>query len=281
LDAVLKGWKPRMQHGPKWTPRSDTSSPFRRGRDGLLASAGDRLRRRILAGALAALLAALASMATADGRTPTPGSSLALEALLQEGGLLRDELERLRLPEGRLAEEGVHLDAEEQSLRAASEALGAAIQNFNAAGLELEKSAQAHQGRCPKESEDAALVEACNAEAARIRAQLQQRAAQGPALKQRQLDLNADIAQHNSARQDWAGRKTNHDALAAQNRRDLTAWLQRAEDFFGTDGYRAAYQAAAGPAACKPAGLQDLAAAPTAGTLDRVLGCLRALKEGA
>jgi hypothetical protein len=202
---------------------------------------------------------------------------LEIDALVQEGGLVRDELERLSAPGKALTQEDAQLTAEEKSLRAASRALNQDIQAFNAALKDLEQEARAHQARCPRESEDATLVETCNARAAEIRAQAEQRDAQRPALDKRQLDLNAGIERHNAARQDWAQRKAKHDQLAQLNRRDLVVWLERAERFFAGDGFRAAYQTAAGPAACSAAGLRDLAAAPSAETAERALACLHAL----
>jgi hypothetical protein len=121
------------------------------------------------------------------------------------------------------------------------------------------------------------LVEACNAQAAGIRAQAQQRDAQRPALQQRQQDLNSGIEQHNAARQDWARRKSKQDALVELDRRDLAAWLERVQRFLATDDFRAAYSAAARPAACSLEGLDDLAAAPVGATLERALACLQAL----
>jgi hypothetical protein len=120
-------------------------------------------------------------------------------------------------------------------------------------------------------------VETCNARAAEIRTQAELRDAQRPALDKRQHDLSAGIAQHNAARQKWAQRNAKHDQLAQLNRRDLVAWLERAERFFAGDSFRAAYQAAARPAACNAAGLKDLAAAPSAETVERALGCLHAV----
>lgn len=233
------------------------------------------VRGRTGAVVMTALLCALLSAGAGAGQDPA--IRLEVDALLQEGELLRDELERLRTPSEKLAAEGAALDTQEQSLREASTALNLDIQAFNTALNDLEKVARAQQARCPRESQDAALVEACNAEAAGIRAQAQQRDAQRPTLQQRQQDLNSGIEQHNAARRDWAGRKSKHDALVELNRRDLTAWLERAQRFFATDGFRAAYIAAARPAACGPEGLHDLAAVPVGATLERALGCLRAL----
>ncbi len=212
------------------------------------------------------------------GAADDPATRLQIDALLQEGELLRDELDRLSAPAEALAAEAAQLDADEQSLRAASSALNQDIQAFNTALSDLEKTARDQQSRCPHESQDAALVEACNAEAAAIRKQAQQRDAQRPVLQQRQQVLNAGIERHNAARQDWAGSKSKLDARLELNRHDLTAWLERAQRFFASDSFGPAYLAAAKPAACAPEGLRDLAAAPTAAALQRVLGCLQALR---
>jgi len=253
---VCQDWRrPAARALRRWTPRAATG--------------------RAAAAAMAALLCALSCAGGRAGQDPAV--RLELDALLQEGGLLRDELERLRAPSEKLAAEGTQLDAQELALRDASQALNRDIEAFNAALGELEKTARAHQARCPRESEDAALVESCNAEAGEIRAQAQQRDTQGPALKQRQQTLNAGIEEQNAARQDWAARKTKQDALVALNRRDLSAWLQRVQRFFGTDDFRTAYVAAARPSACAPEGLEELAATPGGTALERALDCLQAL----
>ena len=234
------------------------------------------------AAAAAAVVVAVwcATPRSGAGAELDPPIRLQVEALLQEGGLLRDELEKLSAPAQTLAAEGAQLDAEEQSLRGASSALNEDIQAFNAALGDLEKAARDQQLRCPRESQDAAVVEACNTEAAAIRKQAQQRDAQRPALQQRQQDLNARIERHNAARQDWAGRKSQLDARLELNRHDLGTWLERAQRFFATADFAAAYLAANKPAACRPEGLRDLADAPAAATLQRALGCLQALQPG-
>ncbi len=237
---------------------------------------GTSLLTAARAGAVATVLVCGLLFAGA-GAAQDSATRLEIDALVQEGGLVREEFERLSAPGKALAQEGAQLDAEEESLRTASRALNQDIQAFNAALKDLEQEAQAHQARCPRESEDAALVETCNAKAAEIRAQAEQRDAQRPALDERQHDLNADIEQHNAARREWAQRKAGHDQLAQLNRRDLVAWLERAEKFFAEDAFRAACQAAARPAACSAAGLKDLAAAPSAETVERALACLQAL----
>jgi len=231
------------------------------------------------AAAAAAVIAVLcAPLSSVAGAQSDPAVRLQIDALLQEGGLLRDELGRLSGPAQELAVDGAQLDAEEQSLRAASSALNQDIQTFNAALSDLEKTARDQQARCPHESQDAALVAACNAEAAAIRKQAQERDAQRPALKQRQQELNTGVERHNAARHDWAGRKSKLDSRLELNRHDLAGWLERAQRFFVSDSFGPAYLAARKPAACAPEGLRDLAAAPAAAALQRVLGCLQSLQ---
>lgn len=231
-------------------------------------------RERAGAAAVVLVCGLLCAGGSAGQDAPT---RLQIDALLQEGELVREELERLSAPGEALAQEGARLDAEEQSLRAVSQALNQDIQAFNAALKDLETEAQVHQARCPRESEDAALVGACNTDAARIRAEAEQREEQRPALGERQHELNADIEQHNAVRAEWAARKGQHDQLVRLNERDLVAWLQRAEQFFATDAFRSAYRAAARPPVCGAEGLKNLAAAPAAATVERVLACLQAL----
>jgi cell division septum initiation protein DivIVA len=237
-----------------------------------------RSRRGRLAGSVAAALLWLCCPGGTNAQDPA--WRLELDALLQEGDLVRDELDRLQPAAGDLAKQGAQLDAEDQSLRTASQALNDEIQAFNSALDDLQKAAQAQQARCPRESEDSALVEACNAEAARIREQASARDAQRPLLKQRQEDLNRRIAQHNTARHDWAARKSKHDGPMDLNRRDLVGWLERAQRYFDSNVFQARYRAAGNPAACRPEGLQNLAAAPSRATLERVHACLLAIKEG-
>src|SRR5262245_30215593 len=82
--------------------------------------------------AAAAVIAALCALAQVGAAADLdPSIRLQIDALLQEGGLLRDELERLKAPTQVQAAEGAQLDADEQSLRTASAALNHDIQTFN------------------------------------------------------------------------------------------------------------------------------------------------------
>jgi chromosome segregation ATPase len=204
---------------------------------------------------------------------------LELDALVQEGELLQEELDRLTPTGEKLAAEGGRLDAEDQALRAESQSLDRDIQAYNRAEQELEKSAADHRARCPRESEDRALVQMCNARAGEIQAAVRSLEAKPALLQKRQADLNRRIEQYNPARRDWARRKDEHDGQLRLNRRDLAAWLVRVQRYFGGAAFRAARAKAGNPGACAPEALRDQPAAASAEALSQTLGCLRALKE--
>lgn len=203
---------------------------------------------------------------------------LELDALVQEGELLEDELHKLAPTGEKLTAEGARLDAEDQGLRAESQDLNRDIQAYNRGMQELEKSAADHRARCPRESNDRALVEMCNALAGEIQTAARKLEAEPALLQKRQADLNRRIEQYNSARRDWAKRKQESDGLLRLNRRDLAAWLERTQGYFGGVAFRTAHVKAGKPAACAPQALGGQLGSPPADALARTLGCLRALK---
>jgi len=203
---------------------------------------------------------------------------LRIDALQQEAELLREELSRLDAAGAPIAQEGQRLDAAESALRTDSETLNRDIESYNAGMKDLEQAAAAHGARCPRQSEDAALVESCNAEAAKIQAEAQRMEAVRPQLEQRQKALNQRVAQQNAARRDWATRKHVHDSKVGMNRRDLNDWLRRAQAFIDSADFRAAVSHAGNPPSCAQEPLRDLEAKDSAGGVDLVRTCLRALQ---
>ena len=225
------------------------------------------------AAALLALILSAQARAAQD-----EAARLELEALVQEGELLEDELNRLSPTGEKLAAEGTRLDAEDQALRAESQDLNRDIQTHNRAIQELENAAAEHKVRCPRETEDRALAKTCNARAGEIQEAARKLEAQPPLLQKRQADLNQRIERFNVARREWTQRKNEQDGQARLNRRDLAAWLGRAQGYFGGAAFRAAHAKAGKPAACAPEALRDPAGSPSADALSRTLGCLRALR---
>jgi chromosome segregation ATPase len=203
---------------------------------------------------------------------------LRIDALLQEAELLREELSRLDAAGAPLVQEGQRLDAAESALRTDSDTLNQDIESYNVGMKDLEQAAAGHAARCPRQSEDAALVESCNAEAGKIQAEAQRMEATRPQLEQRRKELNQRVALQNAARRDWAARQHVHDNKVGMNRRDLNDWLRRAQAFIGSADFRAAVSRAGNPPSCAQAPLRDLEAKDAAGAIDLVRTCLRALQ---
>jgi chromosome segregation ATPase len=215
----------------------------------------------------------MATCARADEQT----DRLKLTALLEEGDLLLDEANALQPVSERLAREGEQLDQAEPKLREESASLDAAIAKFNSQNKDLERALQEHKQRCPRASEDKALVESCNAMAAGLQTVAQQLEQERPRLQARQQELKARIEQHNAARRDWALRKRDHDARLQANRTDCEPWLNSAKSFVATDSFRAMVKKAGDPAQCKAATPTDLAGLASPDAVRRVQACLKLL----
>jgi hypothetical protein len=206
---------------------------------------------------------------------------LRLTALIQEGDLLLDEAGALQPVTERLAKEGEQLDQVEPKLREESAAVDAAIAKFNAQNKDLERAVQEHKQRCPRESEDKALVESCNAMAAGLTSVAAQLEQERPRLQLHQQELKSRIETHNAARRDWALRKRDHDLRVQANRTDSEPWLNSVKGFLAADGARSIMKKAGDPAACKATAPADLAALQQGEAVRRVQGCLKALSAAA
>jgi chromosome segregation ATPase len=206
---------------------------------------------------------------------------LKLTALIEEGDLLLDEANALQPTTERLAREGEQLDQVEPKLRDESAALDAAIAKFNGQNKDLERAVQEHRQRCPRESEDKALVESCNAMAAGLQGVAQQLEQERPRLQTRQQDLKTRIEQHNAVRREWTVRKRDHDARLQANRTDSEPWLTSAKSFLASDSMKAAIKKAGDPAQCKAAAPAELASVAPDEAVRRVQACLKALAPAA
>lgn len=222
---------------------------------------------------LAACLGVAAGSVHADEVT----DRLKLTALIEEADLLIDEANALQPASERIGREGEQLDQAEPKLREESAALDAAIAKFNGQNKDLERAVQEHKQRCPKESEDKALVESCNAMAAGLQSVAQQLEQERPKLQQRQQDLKTRIEQHNAARRDWALRKRDQDTRVQANRADSEPWVASAKAFLATESMKAMIKKAGEPQQCKAIAPADPAAAAGPDAVRRVQGCLKAL----
>jgi hypothetical protein len=231
-------------------------------------------RNRMPMGALAL---ALTLMQPGLGRADEEADRLKLRALIEEGDLILEEARGLQPAADKLAADGAQLDAADASMRADSASLNQTIAKFNAANIELERRVKAHQSECPRESEDKALVESCNARALELQPIVRAHEEQRPVLQQRQKALQQRIEAHNAARRDWAARKRELDPKVQANRQDADYWLGEARAFLAGDGFRGLAKKAGAPAACDARKLGDLASPPAIAAVARAHACFKAV----
>jgi hypothetical protein len=203
---------------------------------------------------------------------------LKLHALIQEGDLILEESVRLDPETDQVLDEGERLDAVEKSLRADSAVLDDAIKKHNAAMTILDKEAKEIRTRCPYESEDVTLVDACNTSARSLALAAELRAKEGADLEEWQQSLNQQITRQNAARAQWTTRKQESDARVALNRGDLKEWLIRVNGFLATDAFKGFAKQAKNPTECGTERIGDLATLPPVTALRRAQTCMKALK---
>lgn len=202
---------------------------------------------------------------------------LKLRALIDEGNLILEEAAGLEPLTAHLAAEGTELDAADRALRAESAALDADIGVFNASSADLQRATQELRTKCPRESEDKALVDSCNAQAAVLQTQMHKLNQERPVLQKRQQDLKSAVEAHNPARRDWTTRQGAHGARVQANREDADYWLGEARRFVDSGAFSGLVQGAGSPAACEAAQLRELASLPALAAAARVQACLKAL----
>jgi hypothetical protein len=206
---------------------------------------------------------------------------LKLTALIQEGDLLLEEVAKLEPVSAQLAQEGKALDQTERELRAASPALESDIRKYNEALTALEKGVAARQARCPKESADNALVESCNAEAARLNAESQRLGGERESLDARRAELNRRIDQFNQIRREYNVRRQAHEKQLGPNKTDVDYWVERAAGFLASSDFKSLYVlSATEPGTCAAGTLGDLKTLQHWEALKRAQGCLRAVHDG-
>lgn len=234
-------------------------------------------RTRTLRPTLSVLAVLLCCVRAGPGFADEEADRLRLRALTEEGALIAEEASGLRPVAERLAAEGAQLDAADQTLRAEQVSLNEAIASFNAQNVELDRALKAHQAKCPRGSDDPALIDACNAQLLELNAAVRRHEEARPLLQARQRDLPRSIEAYNAARREWATRKREHDPKVLANRNDADYWLGTARTFLGSDAFNTLAQSAGAPAACSAGTLGDLAAAPAAAAVERAYACLQAV----
>jgi hypothetical protein len=206
-----------------------------------------------------------------------PGK-LKLDALIQEGDLILEEAVRLDPETDQVLDEGERLDAVEKSLRVDSAALDDAIKKHNTAMTALDQEDKEIRARCPHESEDVTLVDACNTSARSLASAAALRAKEAADLEEWQQSLNQQITRQNATRSQWAKRKQESDARVALNRSDLKEWLTRVNAFFASDPFKSLQNRAKNPTECGAERIGDLATLPPVTALRRAQTCMKAVK---
>jgi DNA repair exonuclease SbcCD ATPase subunit len=231
---------------------------------------------RVTRGLICALLLSLIGLAT-PAVADDPGQ-LKLGALIQEGDLILEEAVRLDPETEQVLDEGERLDAVEKSLRADSAALDDAIKKHNTAMTTLDQEAKEIRARCPYESEDVTLVDACNTSARSLASAADHRAKEGADLEEWQQSLNQQITRQNAAKTQWTTRKQESDTRVALNRGDLKEWLTRVNAFFASDAFKGFAKQAKNPKECGTERIGDLTTLPPVTALRRAQTCMKAVK---
>ena len=235
-------------------------------------SAATRRRRFLWAAAAAVLVHTALPCAYAD--------RLRLEALVQEGDLLLEEVATLSPSDEQLAEEGRRLVGSEQALREEVQALNQNILQFNAAMAEQNQAVQAVQSQCPSRTDDQALADACDKRLAQLREQANLLEDDRLQLRARQEELNARVDKQNAWARDYGKRKGVQDSHDRLNQRDSDEWLGRAKQFLASGDFTVLSAHAGNPQACSADQMDEIATLSARVALERTLGCLKALKAG-
>jgi hypothetical protein len=244
-------------------------------------SGGDRLASMTLARSVAVFASlALYAGAIGHGWADEAEERLKIQALLQEGELILDEAHVLQPVSDALEREGSELDAAEQKLHTESATLNEAISAFNARRQELDRAAREQGAECPRQSEDRALVERCNARAMALQASARESEERRIALQAQQRELNGRVEQHNAARRDLAARRRAHEPKAQANRADGEQWLDQARRFFATPAFRAWNRKAGEPPACSATAPEELASGSGTASVERAQRCIKAIAGG-
>jgi cell division septum initiation protein DivIVA len=201
-----------------------------------------------------------------------------VSAMIQEADLILQEAAALQPAHDKIAQEGERMAEQEKALRAEVEAMQSSIKQFDAAMAEINAAVKKHQDECPQKIEDPSLAASCNAKAVALMAQARKLEEQGPQIEARRKDLNARVARHNAANQEFAKRRQQSDARDMLNQRDAEEWLGRAREFLASNTFNALPVSSGGVAACAPERIAELTTLPSTQGVKQAQACLRAVQ---
>ncbi len=203
---------------------------------------------------------------------------LELRALVQGGDLILEEAAALAPATEKLTTEGQQIAASDKALRADIQALQASIKQFNASTDELTEGAKQYEAQCPRQIEDRALWEPCNARGTELRELAGRLDAQRPTIEAQQKEVNARIDLHNAAGDDYAKRKQEQDSRDRLNQQDTEDWLGRVRAYLASESSHAVLVRAGDPTVCGLDRTAEVAGARRTAALKRAQDCLKALR---
>lgn len=227
---------------------------------------------RAFSRAFALAMLALTPMAIAQ-------SLLELNALIQEGDLILEEAAALAPSNDKLTKEGQATATSDKALREDLAAVKAKFAAYNAATDELNQEIATHNVQCPRQMEDAALLESCNANSKELNARIDQLRAQLPPIEEEQKRVFERIDVHNKANTDFATRQKQQDNRNLLNQHDAEEWLARVRPFLSSDDFQTMLRKAAEPFACSQGRLAPPAPLPLLKTLKHVQECLKSVQR--
>ena len=200
-----------------------------------------------------------------------------VSAMIQEADLILQEAAALKPVHDKIAKEGERMAAQEKALRAEAEAMQKNIRQFDAAMEEINAAVKKYPEECPQKIEDPSLAASCNAKAVELTAQARKLEEQGPQIEAHRKELNARVAQYNTANQEFAKRRQQSDARDMLNQHDAEEWLGRAREFLASDTFNA-LPVASSVGACAPERIAELTTLPSTQGMAQAQACLRAVK---
>lgn len=225
-------------------------------------------------GALAAagLLLAAATAASADDSA----ARLQLAALVEEAGLLLEESAGLEPIRQRIREDGERLAAAEKTLTEAVARTEQEVAAYNDAVAALTAEVAAHKQACPP-TRSAVTAANCNDALIRLLQRSTELEQQHAALAERQSQINAQVEQHNGARQAWLAARREHAPKIDANAADTQRWVTAARSVMVSDAFGALRRLAGSPPACDGLRVADGTALFGQEGLERLHGCLQAV----
>jgi hypothetical protein len=222
-----------------------------------------------------ACVLSLAVPASADD-----GARLRRAARVEEAGLVLEELAGLQPTIERLRAEGERLAESEAALRSESLALEREIAAYNEAAGALIEVAQQHRARCPRQSEDAALIEECNTGGVELMDRYASLERQRTDLAARQQALNQRIDRYNADRLAWQSDKRENGPRIDRNESDANRWVGSARGFMLSDEFTALARQTDAPAPCAGLRLSEGTAYHGTQGLKSLHACLVAVRTG-